>query len=101
MTAPIKEEAIRELIAQAVRDLREELSLPPLGPLESTTPLLGSGSAMDSMTLVHLIAELESRLEEAYGKTWILADERALSRRHSPFRTVGSLAAFIVETEHE
>lgn len=94
------EETVREVIQLALEDLREELSLPALGEIGPETPLLGSGSDMDSMALVHLIAELESRLEEIYGKAWILADERALSRSRSPFRTVGTLAAFIVETEH-
>ena len=31
------------------------------------------------------------------GKTVILADERAMSRRHSPFRTVGTLSELLYE----
>lgn len=100
MANSLSTDAVRELIERTLEDLREDLSLPALGPVSEETPLLGGGSDMDSMAIVHLIAELESRLEEAFGKVWILADERALSRSRSPFRTVGSLAAHILETPH-
>lgn len=89
---------IARLIAASLSDLRKDLALPEVNGIGRETPLLGGESDLDSMAVVHLIADLEGRLHAAYGRNWILADERALSRSRSPFRTVGDLTAFIVET---
>jgi len=89
---------VEELIAASLRELRQDLALPGLDGIGPSTPLLGGGSDLDSMAVVHLIADLEGRLQARFGRNWILADERALSRTRSPFRTVGDLARFIVET---
>lgn len=68
-------------------------------PLEigESTPLVGPGSVLDSMALVTLVLDVEQRLEEQAGVSVTLMNEQALSRRHSPFRTIGSLADYIVE----
>ena len=100
MNAPARESVEAE-IAACLHQLRADLELPPLEEVTAATPLLGSGSDLDSMALVHLIADLEGRLEERFQLSWILADERALSRRRSPFRTIGSLRDFIIETMPE
>jgi acyl carrier protein len=92
---------VEELILASLVQLREDLALPPLADSRADTPILGGGSGLDSMAVVHLIVDLEARLQQAYGRNWILADERALSRSRSPFRTVGDLARFIVQTTPE
>jgi acyl carrier protein len=91
-------QAVQDLIAASLVQLRADLGLPELPSMNGTTALLGGDSDLDSMAVVHLIVDLEGRLQEAYGKNWILADERALSRRRSPFRTIGDLSDFIIET---
>jgi acyl carrier protein len=92
---------LHALVAASLADLRKDLALPELPEITPQTAILGGGSDLDSMAVVHLITELEGRLEERYRRNWILADERALSRRRSPFRTVGDLCTFIVETTPE
>jgi hypothetical protein len=63
---------------------------------EGDAALFGApGALLDSMGLVGFIAELEARTEETYGVPVVLADERAMSRNHSPFRTVSTLAAHL------
>jgi len=94
-------EAVEAVIAASLHELRADLGLPEWTPLSPETELLGGASDLDSMALVHLIADLEGRLEERFQLSWILADERALSRRRSPFRTIGSLRDFIIETTPE
>jgi acyl carrier protein len=89
---------LQGLVADSLAELRKDLALPELDGVSSDTDLLGGDSDLDSMAVVHLIADIEGRLAERYGRDWILADERALSRRRSPFRTVGDLCAFIIET---
>jgi acyl carrier protein len=64
------------------------------------TRLLGSTAVIDSMGLVNLIVEVEQRLSEQFGVACTLADERAMSRQKSPFRSVRSFAEYVVELIH-
>jgi acyl carrier protein len=59
------------------------------------TRLLGSESVLDSMHLVSLIIAIEREVEDTFGVTLTLADERALSMNESPFRSIQSLADYI------
>jgi len=59
------------------------------------TQLLGSQSVLDSMHLVSLIVTIEREVEDAFGVALTLADERALSMKASPFRSIQSLADYI------
>jgi acyl carrier protein len=59
------------------------------------TRLLGSQSVLDSMRLVSLIVTIEREVEDAFGVPLTLADERALSMKASPFRSIQSLADYI------
>ncbi len=92
---------VEVLIRDSLVNLREDLKLAALDAVNRETPLLGEGSDLDSMAIVHLIVDLEGRLEETFQMNWILADERALSRKRSPFRSVGDLSEFIIETTPE
>lgn len=92
---------VEPIIRNCLVQLRADLGLAPLDTIDGATPLMGEGSDLDSMAVVHLIVDLEAQLEATFGKNWILADERALSRRRSPFRTIGDLSAFIIETTPE
>jgi hypothetical protein len=72
--------------------------LPPDRQLNKApdTRLLGSQSVLDSLHLVSLLIGIEREIEDAFGVTLTLADERALSMKESPFRTIQSLANYIV-----
>ena len=59
------------------------------------TRLLGSQSVLDSMRLVSLIVTIEREVEDTFGVALTLADERALSMKASPFRSIQSLADYI------
>lgn len=89
---------VEALISASLVQLRLDLALPELPEVTAATPILGGESDLDSMAVVHLIVDLEGRLEEAFGMNWILADERALSRSRSPFRSVADLCEFVIET---
>ena len=49
------------------------------------------------MALVNLIADLEEAVAEKFGQTIALADEKAMSAKHSPYRSVSSLTGAIAE----
>ncbi len=59
-------------------------------------PIYGDG-VMDSMALVIFLAEMEAQLAEASGCELVLANEKAMSRSHSPYRNVGALVDFVRE----
>ena len=71
--------------------------LPPDRQLNKApeTRLLGSQSVLDSMHLVSLIITIEREVEDAFGIVLTLADERALSMKASPFRSIQSFADYI------
>ena len=68
--------------------------------LGSTTPLFGQDGILDSLGLVSLIVAVEQTIEDKYGASISLADEKALSQRNSPYRTVGSLAEYASRLIH-
>lgn len=63
--------------------------------------LFGDGGVLDSLGLVNLITLIEEHVEDEYDLTITLADEKAMSRKTSPFRTVGSLIAYVSELLEE
>ena len=88
-------ENILAAIYRAVDWINEEL--PPDRRLIKApeTRLLGPRSILDSIQLVNLIVTAERELEDAFGVALTLADERALSMKASPFRSIQSLADYI------
>ena len=82
-------------IYRAVDWINAEL---PLDRQLSKTPdtrLLGPQSVLDSLHLVNLLITIEREVADTIGATLTLADERALSMKESPFRTIESLASYI------
>jgi acyl carrier protein len=65
------------------------------------THLIGRGSVLDSMGLVTLIVDIEQRLEEECDAVLVLADDRAMSMKKSPFRSVQALTDYVYELMQE
>jgi len=82
--------ALRDVVETA--DPEEPLEL---GEVREDTRLIGDTSVLTSMQLVSLLVEVEQRVEEAHGIAIVIADERALSLKRSPFRTVGTLVDYL------
>ena len=85
------------LVKSAVDEINEELDQDRLRNVTEETLLFGDEERIDSLSLVVLIASLEQEVEEAFGVPVELADEKAMSRHRSPYRTVGTLTDFILE----
>ena len=60
-------------------------------------PLFGDGAPLTSLGLVTLVMEVEDRVASVTGKTVRLVSSEAMSRKRSPFRTLGALAEYIDE----
>ena len=63
--------------------------------------IFGQGAPLDSLGLVNFLADLEYRLGEQFGREFVLASERAMSRGRSPFRDVDALTEYILELLRE
>lgn len=91
--------AMRDKIIELIRnsvDERNEKLMAVIQKKGGDTVLFGdSNGLLDSFGLVNLIVALEAAVEEELGVAIILADERAMSQKHSPFRTVGALADYV------
>lgn len=88
-------ETIFEIISSAVREMGEELENETLQNVNEETKLFGEGGVLDSLALVSLIADIEEKIDDALNRSIVLADERAMSQRTSPFRDVKSLCHYV------
>ncbi|MEP7313221.1 MAG: phosphopantetheine-binding protein [Pseudomonadota bacterium] len=86
-----------EIVKTAVEELADELGYEELRKVTQETPLFGGTDGIDSLSLVRLVAEIERAAETQFSRSIVLADERAMSRRSSPFRTVGTLSELLEE----
>ena len=59
--------------------------------------LFGGDGPLDSMALVSLLVELEEYIEDEFAVAITLADEKAMSRKTSPFARVSYLIDYINE----
>lgn len=88
----MKEELIA-LILQTVQDMNPDAE-PANGEWSSATPLFGPKGVLDSIGLVSTVIAIEQAIEDRFDVSVALADEKALSQRNSPFRTVSTLADY-------
>ena len=86
---------ILEAVYDAIREVNEQVDEEQQLELSSETILVGDGSNLDSIGLVSLIVTAEQNIEDMFGLSLTLADEKALSQEQSPFRTVGSLVDYV------
>jgi acyl carrier protein len=75
-------------LANLARDTNAQLEV------SAEAPIFGPDSALDSLGLVALLLDIEDGLR-AIGCEVLLSDERAMSQKRSPFRSVPALVAYI------
>lgn len=96
----MNKEKILETLLEVVNDYLETKETKEIKEIKvgvtGDTALFGKDSLLDSMGLVNVIIDIESRfLDENIEIS--LTSESAMSVRNSPFRTIGTLADFIWE----
>ena len=82
-------------VLEAVMEFNQQLDAEHKLELDTETRLLGRSSKLDSFGLVNLIILVEEKLYDKFDKSITLADERAMSQEHSPFRSVQSLVSYV------
>lgn len=93
----MKRELIAKLVFDCINDFQNELDIKiDMGEGEQTR-LFGGNGQLDSIALVSLIVNIEEAIENEFNVSVTLADEKAMSRRTSPFVRISSLIDYIAE----
>jgi acyl carrier protein len=88
-------ETIIAIIIDEVTELLSDTEPGFTGQVDEKTRLYGENGVLDSMGLVNLTVAVEEQIAERFSKSIILADERAMSMRLSPFSRVNRLARWV------
>ena len=86
---------IENLIITSVKEINEQLPQEQQLGQSTKTVLFGKDGKLDSLGIVTLLVIIEQNIEDEFDVSIIIADERAMSQEHSPFRTVGTLVDYI------
>ena len=86
---------IEKIIIGVLQDINDDIESDILENPTKETKLFGEDGALDSLALVSLISDLEEGIHDHFEKDVILADEKAMSQRNSPFNSVESLTDYI------
>ena len=94
---PMSNSDILFLIQRAIKDFNNQRPLDEQLLDAPDIPLFSKEGKLDSLGLVNLILAVEERVANELGVTITLANERAMSRKGSPFATVQSLVNYVTE----
>lgn len=86
---------VMKVVLESVAELNLQLDASQQLELTPDTQLFGRGSRLDSLGLVNLIVLVEEKAADTFGKSVTIADERAMSQKSSPFRTVRTLSDYL------
>lgn len=89
----MQRQEIEQVLIQTLKDYFNEQAID--SDVNQQTSLFGANSVLDSMGLVHIIVEIESRLRNKDINVSLIS-EQAMSQRNSPFRTIETLTDFIL-----
>ena len=88
-------ERILQAIYSAVDETNEQLPQGKTLVKSPETILFGKSGRLDSLGLVSFIVAVEQNIQDEFGTEITLADERAMSQQHSPFRSIGALSDYV------
>lgn len=90
-----------EIVHASLQEVFAQAGTPPLASVTEETVLVGNDAVLDSLGVVSLIVEVEQRLESGHNVSVVLANDKAMSQKNSPFRTVGVLTDHVVAMAQE
>ena len=91
-----KEQEVLDAIYQSLQTLNEERDADDPIEIGPDTCLFGEGSALDSLSLVSVIVDLETLVTDKFGRTISLTDDKAMSHEPVPFTDVTALKNYIL-----
>lgn len=87
-------EEVFEIVVRLAKEFAADAGSEVPEVIDRDTRLFGASGLFDSVGLVSLVLAIEQEVADRFGVNVALADEKALSQKHSPFRTVGALADY-------
>jgi len=90
----INKETVNEIIFKCVDETNIEDGTNISKDLNNI--LMGSDSEIDSLGLVSLIVLIEEAINTEFNVSITLADEKAMSQRISPFKTLDTLSNYVI-----
>ena len=90
-----KRKTIEKTIFNSIEEINHKFQNSQYLKKSSETVLYGKDGSLDSLGLVNLLVIIEQNIEDDFDVSINIADERAMSQKHSPFRTVETLADYI------
>jgi len=85
-----------DIVVQSLAEVFVQSGMPAPESVTEDTVLVGKDAVLDSLGVVSLIVEVEQRLEQSHSVSVTLANDKAMSQRNSPFRTVAVLTDHLV-----
>lgn len=98
---PIQKDEALGIVFRALENLNEELDDESKVEISPRTCLFGADAAIDSLSLVSVIVDVEQEASERLGFPVSLTDDRALDQQVSPFTDPEHLADYIVTLANE
>ncbi|MEO8902138.1 MAG: hypothetical protein ABI488_09700 [Polyangiaceae bacterium] len=92
----LERSAALNIVIASIQEVFAQTGMDAPGTLTEDTVLVGKDAVLDSLGVVSLIVEVEQRAESEHDVSVTLANDKAMSARNSPFRTVGVLTDHLV-----
>ena len=96
MTKP-RAQSFQRVVFKAIDAFNSQMGDEQSLPKALDAPIFGRNGHLTSLGLVNFVVETEEKINDELGTRVALADDKAMSRQRSPFRTVESLIDYIAE----
>ena len=91
----MEKESVNQVVLNAIDEINEQLPIEHQVGKSGEDILFGQSGKLDSIGLVNLVVAVEQQIEEQFGMSITLADQKAMSQKESPLRTIVSLVDYI------
>jgi len=98
------ENRVERILFALVGEMNEQRTEEQRIAQRKETRLYGEDGVLDSLELVNLIVAFEQRIQSDLNFAITLADEKAMSQKRNPFRSIESLADYatmLIKEEQE
>tara|TARA_Y100000748_G_C15321132_1_gene420090 strand:- start:205 stop:513 length:309 start_codon:yes stop_codon:yes gene_type:complete len=91
----INKEIATNLIFEGIKDYNTQVNKKNQLPISIELELFSENGVLDSLGLVNLIMSIEEKFEDYLDTSIVIADEKAMSQKNSPFQSVQSMADYL------
>jgi acyl carrier protein len=88
---------IENLIFSAIEEINVQLPEEKKLIKSAKTVLFGKNGQLDSLGLVNLIVIIEQNIEDEFDISITIADDKAMSQKHSPFKSISTLSNYLFD----